>query len=110
MGPGKIMLLRYVAEHGSLWKAAQEMGMSYRWAWGRIKKAEEVLGIPLLTKDEKGKGKAKVLSPEAREIIEWYSRTEAELTRVLAEAEARQPEVLRRAGALSGADLTKKDL
>lgn len=42
------MLLSKVQQHGSLKKAADEMGMSYRAAWGKIKKSEEILGIRLI--------------------------------------------------------------
>lgn len=45
---GRAMLLEKVGEYGSLKKAAEEMGMSYRAAWGKIKKSEEVLGAPLI--------------------------------------------------------------
>lgn len=95
LGPGRIALLRLVCEQGSLRKAAQEMGMSYRWAWGRIKDAEKALGFPLLRHGEPTGGNAKTLSREALEIIEWYSRTEAEIARLLQQAEAEQPEFLK---------------
>ena len=96
LGPGKIELLRLVGEHGSLRKAAQEMGMSYRWAWGRIKKAEEVIGVPLLAQDGALKRQTKVLTGDAREIMEWFSRTEAELAKVLRHAEETRPRALKK--------------
>ena len=42
-GMGRLMLLQKVLELGSLNKAAKEMGMSYRAAWGKIKMSEEAL-------------------------------------------------------------------
>ena len=95
LGPGKVQLLRLVGKSGSLRKAAQEMGMSYRWAWGRIKSAEEALGVSLLMQDEASKSKVKVLTSDAREIIEWFSRTEAELAKVIEQAEKKQPKALK---------------
>ncbi len=95
LGPGRIHLLRLVDELGSLRKAAREMDMSYRWAWGRIRKAEEALGVPLLEQDESSKKPTKVLTRDAREIITWFLRTEAELANVLKQAEQTQPRVLK---------------
>ncbi len=51
-GLGRLQILQKVKETGSLNKAAKELGMSYRAAWGRIKRTEEVLNIEVLTKIE----------------------------------------------------------
>ena len=80
LGPGRMELLRATESLGSLHKAAQAIGMSYRWAWGRLKTAEKELGVPLLTQEgEPGRGKAKILSPEARALIRWYSDLEKKM-------------------------------
>lgn len=47
-GLGRAMLLSRIEQYGSLRKAAEEMGMSYRAAWGKIKKSEEILGVKLI--------------------------------------------------------------
>lgn len=47
-GMGRAQLLAMIQEHGSLKKAANELGMSYRAAWGKIKKTEEVVGEKLV--------------------------------------------------------------
>jgi len=49
-GPGRAELLDLIERFGSLRKAAEELGMSYRAAWGKIKKTEEVLGLKLIDK------------------------------------------------------------
>lgn len=49
-GLGRLMLLREVEACGSLKAAAQKLGMSYRGAWGKIKKTEEALGLALVEK------------------------------------------------------------
>lgn len=54
VGRGRVELLRRTEALGSLKKAAESMDMSYRLAWGRIKKVEEALGLPLL---ESGAGR-----------------------------------------------------
>ncbi|MEM0272125.1 MAG: LysR family transcriptional regulator [Thermoprotei archaeon] len=50
------MLLRRINENGSLSAAAKIVGLSYRAAWGRIKRLENVLGRPLVVKRVGGKG------------------------------------------------------
>jgi len=49
LGLGRAMLLAKIHELGSLNKAAKDMGMSYRAAWGRLKKTEELMGQPLVS-------------------------------------------------------------
>lgn len=50
IGMGRALLLAKVAELGSLNKAAKDLGMSYRAAWGRMKETERHLAQPLLEK------------------------------------------------------------
>ncbi len=50
MGLGRVQLLERIDRYGSLNKAASSMGMSYRAAWGRMKKTEEMLGKALVDK------------------------------------------------------------
>lgn len=96
IGPGKIELLHSVQELGSLLKAAQKMGISYRWAWGRIKKTQEELGVPLLVRCDKGvSGRANSLTPEAKEIVHWYKKCEVNLNAILEEIQAGMPDVLK---------------
>lgn len=47
-GLGRALLLAKIEEHGSLRKAAEELGMSYRAAWGKIRRTEKVLGVSLI--------------------------------------------------------------
>ncbi len=49
-GPGQAELLKNIKVRLSLRKAAEHMGMSYRRAWGRLKKMEATLGSPLVYK------------------------------------------------------------
>ena len=50
MGLGRVQLLERIDRYGSLNKAAASMGMSYRAAWGRMKKTEAMLGKALVEK------------------------------------------------------------
>jgi len=54
-GPGVYSLLKKVMDVGTLKEASTELGMSYRYAWGLIRKAEEKLGEPLLSAHKGGK-------------------------------------------------------
>jgi molybdate transport system regulatory protein len=49
-GPGSAALLKGVEETGSLAGAARALGMSYRAAWGRVRKIEARLGEAVLRK------------------------------------------------------------
>ena len=71
IGYGRAHLLNKMEELGSLKKAAESFGMSYRAAWGRIKRTEAAMGFALLeVADTKRKGCR--LSPEGREIVEAF--------------------------------------
>ena len=54
-GPGVYSLLRKIGETGTLKGAAEALGMSYRFAWGLLKKAEERLGEPLVESHKGGR-------------------------------------------------------
>lgn len=49
-GLGRAQLLEKIDELGSLKKAAEKLGMSYRGAWGKIKKTEKILNQKLIVK------------------------------------------------------------
>ncbi len=56
VGEGLEQLLEAVAETGSINKAAEQLQMSYRTAWARIRKAEKRLGCLLVSKQVGGAG------------------------------------------------------
>lgn len=49
-GLGRLQLLEHIESCGSLKAAAISLGMSYRAAWGKIKRTERVLGFSLIEK------------------------------------------------------------
>ncbi|NDY58113.1 LysR family transcriptional regulator [Desulfovibrio sulfodismutans] len=55
-GTGRALLLERIEKHGSLKKAAEELGMSYRAAWGKIKQSEKILGFELITRNSRRGG------------------------------------------------------
>lgn len=71
IGIGSTLLLQQVEKLGSLRKAAEALGMSYRRAWGKLKNAEERIGRPLVEKT-KGKGQRFNLSPYGKEVMEEF--------------------------------------
>lgn len=83
-GRGRVELLQLVDELGSLSKAAKQLGMSYRGAWGKIKKAERIAGETLV--DASGtKRDGYSLTPAGRELVQrfqqWYADVESFATK-----------------------------
>ncbi len=76
LGLGRMQLIQNIEKYGSLQTAVKQMGISYRAAWGRIKKTEEVLGYKLL---EKGIGgyQLTALGKEINEkYLRWFKKVE----------------------------------
>jgi molybdate transport system regulatory protein len=70
IGEGGAALLRDIELEGSLAQGARRVGWSYRHAWGYIRRAESVLGTPLLsTRSGKGSARGAVLTDAARHIV-----------------------------------------
>lgn len=79
-GLGRLQLLREVERCGSLKKAAESLGMSYRGAWGKIKTTEEAMGKKII--ERAGSRRAGYhLTPfgstVARQFDEWFNDVEA---------------------------------
>ena len=72
-GDGKINLLQKIGETGSIQRAAAKMGMSYRHAWGFIKKMEERAGIRFIETKIGGKeGGGARLTSQGRDFLKRY--------------------------------------
>mgnify|MGYP000597307111 CR=1 FL=1 len=65
-----LALLRAIEETGSIARAAQVVGLSYRYAWGLLRDAEELFGYSLM---QTGRGRGTQLSPLAEKLI-WADR------------------------------------
>jgi molybdate transport system regulatory protein len=76
-GEGKEELLKAVDEYGSLYSAARRLKMSYRSAWGKIKKAEERLGLKLVETTDGSRGLR--LTPEGKRLLDEFHRLEADV-------------------------------
>ena len=80
MGLGRLQLLERVDSEGSLKRAAESLGMSYRAAWGKIKRSEEVFGVQLL--GQAGAGRTGSCLTEAGRAMaaafrRWFAEVEA---------------------------------
>ena len=83
-GDGPARLLGGVQEHGSLRKAAQELGMSYNKAWRILHAAEQRLGFALLDRSVGGSlGGGSHLTPEAEDLMSRYRAVAIEAEEVL---------------------------
>jgi molybdate transport system regulatory protein len=76
-GRGRRFLLEAIDRYGSINRAAKEIHISYRKAWGYIKAMEERLGMKLIERQTGGKnGGGAVLTPEARSFLGRYEALE----------------------------------
>ncbi len=78
-GIGRAQLLYNIQSYGSIKKAAQNMGMSYRAAWGKIQQSEQALGVKLV--EHRGAKREGVrLTREGEEIADmflaWFTAVE----------------------------------
>lgn len=87
-GMGRAQLLILVDRLGSIKKAAEHLGMSYRAAWGKLQQSERALGVKLLVQHG-AKREGLRLTPEARSLVDAYQRWFAEVERAALEAAAR---------------------
>jgi len=79
-GGGRMRLLDAIHRTGSILKAADELGMSYRSAWGRLKATEQRLGEPLIEKiPGAGRRGGSRLTPRGEELLSKYHRLIAAL-------------------------------
>jgi tungstate transport system substrate-binding protein len=77
-------ILAAVEQHGSLNRATAALGISYRQAWGLLRKAEERLGLPLLTRRVGGaEGGGAELTEAARDLLGRYRRLQTEVEQIL---------------------------
>ncbi|MDG6225347.1 MAG: LysR family transcriptional regulator [Candidatus Thermoplasmatota archaeon] len=85
VGKGRITLLKLIEERGSLRKAAMDMGMSYRNAWGVIRHIEEQLDIRMVESSRGGANGGRTrLTYEARKMIDEYDSARERVDKALA--------------------------
>jgi molybdate transport repressor ModE-like protein len=88
-GPGAYAIIKSVYEEGTITKGAKKLGMSYRYAWGVIKKIEKELGIILVETYKggtQGGGGARV-TEEGLELMKLYSSVNDAFNKVLEDSD-----------------------
>ncbi|KUK41166.1 MAG: Putative transcriptional regulator, ModE family [Clostridia bacterium 62_21] len=84
LGDGIFCLLCAINETCSLAEAARLMGMSYRHAWGKIRRAEGNLGCKLIVTHSGGpKGGSTVLTLEGHRLVKQYAAFRADVNRAI---------------------------
>jgi len=79
LGDGREKLLELIDEKGSISEAAKEMNMSYRHAWGKVKKIQEVVGKELVRSQRGGeKNRGSVLTPAGKKLLSDYRELKKE--------------------------------
>lgn len=75
IGEGRATLLKLILEHESLTKAAKEMGMSYRHAWGIVQEINEASGKEIVHAERGGaEGGRTQLTDEGRGLLEDFDK------------------------------------
>jgi molybdate transport system regulatory protein len=79
LGDGRLTILEAIARTGSLSAAARELGMSYRSLWGKIRVAEQRLGVPLVRGMAGGRSHGgAALTDQARDLVAAFTAFRAE--------------------------------
>ena len=80
-GYGIARILDLVEQHGSIRAAADHLGHSYRYVWGRIKQQEKRLGYKLVDSRIGGRGSRRSqLTPRARRLVTRFLKLREQLT------------------------------
>ncbi len=89
-GRGAFLLLRAIQDTGSLTAAAQRVGMSYRYAWGIIRKVERELGAPVVETHRGGAvgGGGTSVTPVGARLIRAFSLLDEAFQRTAAQLQA----------------------
>ncbi len=85
LGEGGAEILRTIQQYESISKAAQKLGMSYRYVWGYVKRIEKILGSPVMETFKGGKsgGGGAKLAKLGSSLLCEYDRVEHGLSEVL---------------------------
>jgi len=85
VGRGGAEILKGIKDEESISKAAQKLGMSYRYVWGYIQNMEKALGEPVLETFRGGKsgGGGARLTECGQSLLDEYERLEKYLNEIL---------------------------
>ena len=75
LGDGKWRLLKAIEEQGSISKAAEKLNISYRKAWGDLRKVEELLSVSVIERHRGGQaGGSSVLTEQGIILTKAYAK------------------------------------
>jgi len=84
LGEELINLLKGIAEEGSIQASAEKNKISYRKAWGKIKKAEEMLLFSIVEKKRGGKnGGQTILTPDGENLLAAFDELHSEFDKAI---------------------------
>ncbi|MCW4043948.1 MAG: LysR family transcriptional regulator [Candidatus Bathyarchaeota archaeon] len=87
IGKGGAEILQSIAAENSITKAAEALGMSYRYVWNYLKKIEKTIGEPIVETYKGGKagGGGAKLTKTGKSLLSEYKRLETCLSEFLSE-------------------------
>lgn len=85
LGPGKILLLESIAEHGSIAAGGRSMGMSYKRAWDLVDEMNRIFGAPVVAPRSGGqKGGGATLTELGAKLVANYREMERQSSQACA--------------------------
>jgi molybdate transport system regulatory protein len=82
LGPGKVVLLEAVDEHGSISAAGRAIGMSYKRAWDLIDEMNQIFSGPVVDSRSGGKqGGGATLTELGQRVVATYRKMEEQAAR-----------------------------
>jgi molybdate transport repressor ModE-like protein len=86
-GDGKWRLLKAIDAEGSLKAASESLRISYRKAWGDLKKAQDALSIALVEKQRGGNiGGQTTLTEQGKRWVKAYTRFRSDIEKAVEKA------------------------
>jgi len=86
-GDGKWRLLKAIDAEGSLKAASESLRISYRKAWGDLKKAQDALSIALVEKHRGGSmGGRTTLTEQGKKLVKAYTRFRGDIEKAVEKA------------------------
>ncbi|EZQ04737.1 MULTISPECIES: winged helix-turn-helix domain-containing protein [Acidianus] len=82
IGKGGVELLKAISTTGSISKAAENLNLSYKFAWEYIRKIEKEVGGVEMKKGGKNAGGTN-LSPKIQEMLKIYDQAQEEVKKIL---------------------------
>ena len=83
-GDGKWRLLKAIEKEGSLNAACKSLQISYRKAWGDLNKAEQCLGVELVSRQRGGsRGGQTGLTVEGKSWLKAYSKFRGDIEKMI---------------------------